>query len=74
MRATDNPADPFDQLLSRLASPARRALASAGIHSLEQLAGCSEKEILALHGIGKNALVVILESLGRYGMSLRADR
>ena len=38
--------------LPRLAAPARRALAAAGIRTLEDLAGWSRRELLALHGVG----------------------
>ena len=47
--------------LPKLAAPARRALANAGIHSLAQLTKFSEADVKQLHGIGPNAL----ESLHR---------
>ena len=49
----------IDELLAQLASPARCALNTAGITTLEELASRSRDEILALHGIGKNALATI---------------
>ncbi len=39
-----------------LSQPAQRALAGAGIQSLEGLAKFSQAEIKNLHGIGPNAL------------------
>jgi hypothetical protein len=39
-----------------LAAPARRALANAGIEDLADLARIREAELLALHGMGPNAL------------------
>lgn len=42
-----------------LAAPARRALVNAGILNEVDLARHSEAEIAALHGIGKNALIVL---------------
>jgi len=42
--------------LPKLAAPAQRALAAAGITTLEQLASMTEAEISHLHGIGPNAL------------------
>lgn len=39
-----------------LAAPARRALAKEKINSLEKLSDYSEKEIMQLHGFGKNAM------------------
>jgi hypothetical protein len=60
----------FDQLLGRLAAPARRALASAGVHSFKDLTQYSEKEVASWHGIGKNALVVIKQFLEINGLYL----
>ncbi|MFT3675261.1 MAG: DNA-directed RNA polymerase subunit alpha C-terminal domain-containing protein [Chitinophagaceae bacterium] len=42
--------------LAKLAAPARRALANAGIQTVQQLASFSEKEILSLHGMGPGSL------------------
>lgn len=39
-----------------IAMPARRALEKEKIDSLEKLADYSEKEILQLHGFGKNTI------------------
>jgi DNA-directed RNA polymerase alpha subunit len=39
-----------------LAAPARRALANAGIDDFADLARISEAELLALHGMGPNAV------------------
>jgi hypothetical protein len=42
-----------------LAAPARRALVNAGILNTSDLAGYSEVEIAALHGMGKKSLVTL---------------
>lgn len=55
--------------LPKLASPARRALAGAGITSLAQLAGMSEAELLQLHGIGPNAIQALRLALQEKGLS-----
>ncbi|MFF5995653.1 RNA polymerase alpha subunit C-terminal domain-containing protein [Lysinibacillus sp. KU-BSD001] len=47
---------PNTGFLSLLAAPARRALQSNGITSLQELSQYSEKEILQLHGIGPSSL------------------
>ena len=60
----------IDLLLKQLAKPAQRALQNAGITTLEELARHREKEIAALHGIGKNALTVIQSTLQENGLSL----
>ena len=59
-------------LLERLASPAQRALSNADIKTLEELAKHTEREILDLHGIGKNALAVIKTTLDEHGLSLKS--
>ena len=40
----------------KLAKPAQRALANAGISNLQQLAKWQEEDLAELHGIGKNAM------------------
>jgi DNA-directed RNA polymerase alpha subunit len=55
--------------LPKLAAPARRALAAAGIHRLEQLARMSEAELRGLHGIGPNALETLRRALAARGLS-----
>ncbi len=42
--------------LPKLAAPAQRALAAAGISDLLQLSRMTEKELLQFHGIGPNAI------------------
>jgi DNA-directed RNA polymerase alpha subunit len=64
----------IDNLLQKLASPAQRALLGAGITTLEQLSQHSEQEILALHGIGKNALQIIQAALKDHGLALKKNQ
>ncbi|MGZ3766956.1 MAG: hypothetical protein ACXVB0_07390 [Mucilaginibacter sp.] len=47
----------------KLAKPAQRALANAGISTLEQLTELTEDEVMLLHGIGKNALRIIRSAM-----------
>lgn len=49
--------------LPKLAAPAQRALASAGITCLEDIAKFTKEEILNLHGVGKNAIKEINSAL-----------
>jgi len=55
--------------LPKLASPARRALAGAGIQRLEQLIKLSEEQLKQLHGIGPNALKQLHQALRAKGLS-----
>lgn len=52
-----------------LAAPAQRALAGAGYTRLAQLAGVSEAEILALHGMGPKALEQLRRALAEQGLA-----
>jgi DNA-directed RNA polymerase alpha subunit len=59
-----------DSDLPKLAAPAQRALAGAGIQNLKQLSSFSESEIKELHGIGPNALKELQRALKAKGLSL----
>jgi hypothetical protein len=56
-----------------LASPARRALAAAGVERLDQLTGFSEAEVKAWHGIGLNALSHLRRALSARDLSFADD-
>ncbi len=58
-----------DLPIDKLAAPAQRALANAGIKSLEQLAKFGEAEIKEMHGIGPNALQQLRAALKAMGLS-----
>ena len=60
-------------LPAKLAQPAQRALAGAGIQNLKQLTKFSEAEIKQLHGIGPNALNQLRAALAAKGLSF-ADK
>jgi DNA-directed RNA polymerase alpha subunit len=55
----------------KLAAPALRALANAKITSLKQLTKFSEAEIMALHGIGNNAMATLIEALKKNSLSFK---
>lgn len=56
--------------LPKLAAPARRALAAAGISRLEQLSEKTEKELLQLHGMGPNAVATLKQAMENRGLPL----
>ncbi|MFF0750928.1 DNA-binding protein [Streptomyces sp. NPDC004267] len=56
--------------LPRIGAPATRALAAAGYTRLDQLAGVSEKELKALHGMGPKALGLLRAALAERGLAL----
>jgi predicted flap endonuclease-1-like 5' DNA nuclease len=55
--------------LPKLAAPAQRALAGAGITRLDQLSRMSEAELARLHGIGPNAIDALRRALQAKGLS-----
>ncbi len=62
---------PQGGFLSRLGAPARRALEHAGIGTVAALAQHTEKEILALHGIGPTSMPVLKAALDASGLTFR---
>ena len=57
--------------LPKLAAPAQRALANAGIQNLRQLSTFRESQIKELHGIGPNALKELQRALKAKGLSFK---
>jgi len=58
----------------RLAAPAQRALAGAGITSLKQLTRWSEADLKQLHGMGPNALGKLCQALADKGLSFKEKK
>lgn len=54
-----------------LAAPARRALQSAGVHHLRDLATWHWAEVAALHGMGPNALKALRAAMKAKGLSFK---
>ena len=59
-----------NDLPAGLAAPARRALAGAGVETLDQLGKLSEAELRKLHGVGPNAVKLLLEAVRKSGRRL----
>ena len=55
--------------LPRIGAPATRALASVGITSLDDVAGRSAADLLALHGFGPRAVHLLSEALAQAGLA-----
>jgi hypothetical protein len=58
----------------KLAAPARRALAGAGYTHLAQLARVTEAELMALHGMGPNALKTLRAAMQSRGLAFAAEK
>lgn len=57
-------------LPAALSAPAARALGEAGYGSRHQLDGVSQRELLALHGVGPKAVEVLSDALSDQGLGL----
>ncbi|MBZ0296150.1 MAG: DNA-binding protein [Anaerolineae bacterium] len=64
---------PESDLPPKLAAPAYRALAAAGIQHLEQLTAWHEKDVKALHGIGPTAIEKLRKALQARGLSFKTE-
>ena len=53
----------------KLGKPAQRALANAGIKTLEELSKLTESEFLKLHGVGKASLPTVKAAMAEKGLS-----
>jgi DNA-directed RNA polymerase alpha subunit len=59
--------------LPKLSQPARRALADAGLTSLEKISQVSAKEVLSLHGMGQKGIRELREALAARGLSFAGE-
>ena len=62
---------PNNGFLALIAAPARRALERENILTLEDLAKHTEKEILALHGMGPGTIPKLKKALGESRLSFK---
>jgi predicted RecB family nuclease len=62
---------PAADFMLLLGAPARRALESARITSLEKLAQYSEKELLQLHGFGPRSLPKLRRALKEQSLAFK---
>ena len=77
-KSTDCPVCPICEkernaagFISDLGAPARRALANAGIKSVEQLSEKTERDILKLHGMGPSSMPKLRAALKSNGLSFK---
>jgi hypothetical protein len=73
-RMKDAPAIPETPTdLPNIGNPARRALAGVDIHDLAGVSKLSEKELLALHGVGPKAAKILRPALATKGLAFRDE-
>ena len=54
-----------------MSGPSLRALAGAGVRSMDDVAGRTEAELTALHGMGPKGIRLLREALAASGRTLR---
>ncbi|WP_153034238.1 hypothetical protein [Amycolatopsis sp. YIM 10] len=68
----ESPVRPGSDLPAAIGKPATRALANAGLTTVDQIASRSAAELLALHGVGPRAVRILAETLAETGRSMRS--
>jgi DNA-directed RNA polymerase alpha subunit len=58
----------------QLSAPAKRALAREGLTTLSALTQMTETELMALHGVGPNAVKTLESALRQKGLTLSSRR
>lgn len=61
-------------LPDKMAAPAQRALAGAGVTTLNDLTRFTEAEVLALHGMGPKVMEQLRHALAEWGLSFADDQ
>lgn len=69
--ATTPDVRPVGDLPDRIGKTAARELSLNGITSLHKVAAHSNKELLAIHGVGPKAIAILGEALAAKGLGYR---
>ncbi|MFA9431651.1 hypothetical protein [Egicoccus sp. AB-alg2] len=64
---------PVGDLPDAIGKTAARELSRNGIMSLQQVADHSERELLAIHGVGPKAIAILGDALAAKGLGYRAS-
>lgn len=59
--------------LPKTSRPAQGALEAVGVYTLEELAHWTERDVLALHGMGPKALRILREAMAERGLTFRSS-
>ncbi|MGE6490166.1 hypothetical protein ACQKD4_00565 [Exiguobacterium sp. NPDC077395] len=60
--------------LPKLAAPAKRALTSKGVDSLDDLSLYTRREVESWHGVGPNAIHVLQNELTKYHLAFKEEK
>ncbi|GAP55509.1 hypothetical protein [Arthrobacter sp. 92] len=55
-----------------IAAPARRAMAHAGLETLEQVVQFGQRELSKLHGMGVRTMAQLMEAMDEHGLQFPA--
>ncbi len=61
-----------DTPLPKTSQPAQRALEGVDVYTLEDLSGWTERDVLALHGMGPKAIRILREAMAERGLAFRS--
>lgn len=64
---------PVGDLPNSMGKTAPRELQSAGVDSLQKASERTEKELLAIHGVGPKAIRIMKEAMKEKGLTVRED-
>ncbi len=64
---------PADRWPKGTGNPASSALEYAGYHTLEDITRLTERELLAMHGVGPKAVGVLRVALAERGLAFRPE-
>lgn len=64
---------PVGDLPNSMGKTAPRELQSAGVNSLQKASERTEKELLAIHGVGPKAIRIMKEAMKEKGLTVRED-
>ncbi|RFZ95429.1 DNA-binding protein [Mucilaginibacter conchicola] len=57
--------------IPKISAPASRALVAAGLHTLNDIAGLTQKQFMQLHGMGKHGLRIVKEAMDLAGLQFK---
>jgi predicted flap endonuclease-1-like 5' DNA nuclease len=68
------PPDRFStEFPATIGKPANAALVARGVTTLAQLASMTERELLAVHGVGPKAVRILRDTLAQHGLAFRVE-
>lgn len=65
---------PVGDLPNEIGKTAARALSTNGITSLKKVSEHTEKQLLAIHGVGPKAIRILHAALARKGLRLKTNQ